>query len=380
MRIIAPVLAIVVTFLSGADRAVAQLAPLGPLSDQGDHAVFASGDTLQEISLPRGPLVATRTTSTAVEALAFAPDGRLIAARRLESEDPVIVELSSVGEDGELSAIGTLEVESGEAPLDLAFDREGRLFLLTSWLVYWNPPDVVERLFELDPETGAVLSVLPLDKPIRALATAPEGLWAVGVQYLYRLYPSVGLLVETGISLPDRFPVYAADTDSTGALWLTSSTGFVTPPFLDLWRLDPASGSLQPSLIGVSIFYGRGSVAIRRQCVESTTTRCLQGGRFRARVRWRNFDQNGPGRAAPSHSADSALFWFFSPANWEFLVKVLDGCDENGHFWVLTAAATDVAYTLRVTDLESGQVRIYEHAGGGPATAVTDTTAFATCP
>ncbi len=59
------------------------------------------------------------------------------------------------------------------------------------------------------------------------------------------------------------------------------------------------------------------------------------------------------------------------------LVKVLDGCALNQHFWIFAASATDVGFTLRVTDRQSLETRIYENPAGQAAKAITDTAAFA---
>jgi hypothetical protein len=106
----------------------------------------------------------------------------------------------------------------------------------------------------------------------------------------------------------------------------------------------------------------------------------LHQGRFRAEVTWRDgAGHTGIGRAAPPAADGSGLFWFFSPDNWELLVKMIDGCALNGHFWVYSAATTDVAYTLTVTDTATGRTARYENPLGRPAPAVTDAEAFA-CP
>ena len=76
---------------------------------------------------------------------------------------------------------------------------------------------------------------------------------------------------------------------------------------------------------------------------------------------------------------DSGLFWFFDAGNWEMLVKVLDGCAFNNHFWVFSAATTNVGYTLRVIDTETGAVAEYSNPLGTSAAALTDTNAFASC-
>ncbi|MEE8522333.1 MAG: hypothetical protein V3T72_00245, partial [Thermoanaerobaculia bacterium] len=79
-------------------------------------------------------------------------------------------------------------------------------------------------------------------------------------------------------------------------------------------------------------------------------------------------------------SQDSGLFWFFDPDNWEMMIKVLDGCGFNDHFWVFASATTNVEYTLRVTDTQTGVMKEYFNPLGNAAPAITDTGAFATCP
>ena len=116
----------------------------------------------------------------------------------------------------------------------------------------------------------------------------------------------------------------------------------------------------------------------------------LQGGRFEVEVEWTDFDGNeGMGRVAflegptdeplPLRSGDSSVLEFFSPRNWEMLIKVLDGRSLNDHFWVFLAAATDVEYVTTVTDTSCDQVKTYVNPLGTAAPAVTDTTAFPGC-
>ena len=116
-------------------------------------------------------------------------------------------------------------------------------------------------------------------------------------------------------------------------------------------------------------------------CEPSDTIICLQNGRFRVRVDWRNAqNERGDGSLVTGGTDDSALFWFFDPDNWEFLVKVLDACFIADRYWVFAAATTDVEYTLRVTDTETGVTRFYENPLGVSSDAITDTNAFASCP
>jgi hypothetical protein len=102
----------------------------------------------------------------------------------------------------------------------------------------------------------------------------------------------------------------------------------------------------------------------------------LGGGRFTVALDW----SAGPGQPVQRAQAralgdQSGVFWFYDPANPELLVKVLDGRGVNGHFWVFAGGLSGVAYTLTVTDRETGAVRTWQHAAGAPA-SFADTAAF----
>ncbi len=60
------------------------------------------------------------------------------------------------------------------------------------------------------------------------------------------------------------------------------------------------------------------------------------------------------------------------------MVKVR--CGFNGRFWVFASATTNVEFSLRVTDTETGVTREYLNPLGTSAAAITDTGAFAVCP
>lgn len=114
-------------------------------------------------------------------------------------------------------------------------------------------------------------------------------------------------------------------------------------------------------------------------CVAGDLTLCLAANRFRVEVEWTS--QSGVGTSvgvgnARPRTSDSGFFWFFDSENIELVVKVLDARGVNGHFWVFYGALSDVGYTLRVTDTETGQVRTYTNPQGTFA-SIGDTTAFA---
>jgi hypothetical protein len=109
-------------------------------------------------------------------------------------------------------------------------------------------------------------------------------------------------------------------------------------------------------------------------CQTEPTVLCLTGSRFRVEVSWQTDSGSGVGTAVPLTS-DSGSFWFFQESNLELMVKVLDARAIDGHFWVFYGALSDVAYTITITDTESGAVRTYENPAGTLA-SVADTSAF----
>ena len=100
-------------------------------------------------------------------------------------------------------------------------------------------------------------------------------------------------------------------------------------------------------------------------------------GRFEVKIRWTDFlGVEGDALTAPLRSESSGLFYFFSPDNWEMLVKVLDGCAINNHYWVLAAASTNVGYEMTVRDLAGTRSKVYENPVGRSAPALIDLQAF----
>lgn len=119
-------------------------------------------------------------------------------------------------------------------------------------------------------------------------------------------------------------------------------------------------------------------------CGTSTgTTLCLLN-RFSVSARWRTDPAgtltNAQAQVAGAANTGSGLFQFFSPDNWEIMVKTIDACSLNNRFWVFSAATTNVFYRLDVVDVRGGKQKIYFNYPGPPAPAVTDTDALATCP
>ena len=112
-------------------------------------------------------------------------------------------------------------------------------------------------------------------------------------------------------------------------------------------------------------------------CIADAETLCLQDSRYAVTVEWRDgAGGSGSGRVVHAGTNDSGMFSFFDRANWEVLIKVLDGCAANGHVWVFGGSTTDLGYVIRVTDTATGALKEYRNEPGSPAAAITDIAAF----
>jgi virginiamycin B lyase len=102
----------------------------------------------------------------------------------------------------------------------------------------------------------------------------------------------------------------------------------------------------------------------------------LSAGRFKVEVCWSVPSEGRNGFGTPmTLTGDTGYFWFFDSSNIELVIKVLDGRAVNGHFWVFYGALSNVQYTIKVTEIETGIIKLYENPSGTLA-SVADTTAF----
>jgi hypothetical protein len=116
-------------------------------------------------------------------------------------------------------------------------------------------------------------------------------------------------------------------------------------------------------------------------CETTDTVLCIDG-RFRIEVEFATVQSGGVGglaRAVPAVDLGmprGGLFWFFNRDNPEMLVKVLDGCGANGHWWVFYSAVTNVGFTTTVVDTVTGGTWARSNPDLHAAAPLQDTTAF----
>jgi hypothetical protein len=153
-----------------------------------------------------------------------------------------------------------------------------------------------------------------------------------------------------------------------------------------VWALDGNANDIIGARDGAVGGAGVGFLTFpaAADCGASTATTLCLNDRFQVRAFWRTnptpgTPTDGAAQTVAFIAPDSGIFWFFAASNWEVMVKVLNGCGLNSRYWVFFAATTNVFYRMEVLD-SHGVQKIYFNYPGPPAPAVTDTSAFATCP
>jgi hypothetical protein len=117
--------------------------------------------------------------------------------------------------------------------------------------------------------------------------------------------------------------------------------------------------------------------AVPKNCPEAESVLCLNDAQFAVEADWTlPSGKTGPASGKPL-TDQTGYFWFFNKNNLEVIVKILDGCAANGHYWIFAAGLTNLQTNLIVEDLSSGSVWTRTNPQGQAFQPIQDTTAFA---
>jgi photosystem II stability/assembly factor-like uncharacterized protein len=153
-----------------------------------------------------------------------------------------------------------------------------------------------------------------------------------------------------------------------GATWLPFNDGRLAGLEMGDIVLDPVN----PHLLYVS---SAGGGVLSRAELQPGDSLQLNGNRFRVKMGWAAQGNAGPGVTKPL-TGDTGYAFFFSESNVEVLLKVLDACGFNGHFWVFAAGLTNVRTDITVADSLTGAVKIYHSPAGEAFQPIQDTSAL----
>ena len=127
--------------------------------------------------------------------------------------------------------------------------------------------------------------------------------------------------------------------------------------------------------------FGTTAAQIHFSVTDPYTLR-LGNGRFLVTANW----ATGTGASATSgHGTatsltdDTGYFWFFNSSNTEVVVKALDACSFQGHYWIFASGLTSLGVSLTVTDSQTGTSQTYTNADGTAYLPVQDFTTFSAC-
>ncbi len=140
--------------------------------------------------------------------------------------------------------------------------------------------------------------------------------------------------------------------------------------------LGPDDAPLDTDVVAMDDFIYGEPQRLLANCLTDGTTLCLEGGRFKVQATFRAPSQTTSQTASTVPiTGDSGAFTFFSANNLELMVKVVDGTAFNGRIWVFVGAASNVEYTVTVTDTTTNTVKNYFNPQGTLA-SIADISAF----
>ena len=190
--------------------------------------------------------------------------------------------------------------------------------------------------------------------------------------------------VEKALSAPFSVGNYRVSTS------LTACTGTaVTLPvtlaagqrlIFDFAFAPTAEGTFSNTLnLGGLVWTLNGSTTNSTGCSNTGTELCLQTSRFAVTASWQTADgTTGIANMVPL-TTDTGYMWFFSSANVEAVVKVINGCGLNSRYWVFAGGLTNVHVVIHVTDTATGVTNDYVNPQNTAFQPLQDTSAFV-CP
>lgn len=379
---------------------VVLLLGVGVRGAQADDLLVASANTGSVLSYDgsSGAFKAVLFTQVFPQALEWGLDGKLYVANL----DKVLRYNGSTGvPDGSFQATGGLSFAQG-----MRFGVDGNLYVASfgtnevlrfngstgasmgafvsaasgglnqPYGVEFGPDDNLyvasngtKQILKYDGRTGAFLGVfVTTTNPPRFMVFGPDGNLYVGENEVRRYNGTTGAFID----------VFGA---ASGASWLEFGPdgNLYATEFTKVERFDGQTGTSLGDFVAAGSGGLNGAEGLTFLCADDERTLCLNK-RFRVKASWTTLAGLSGLAHAVKLTPDTGYLWFFSSANVEMVVKVLDGCPLNGHYWLFAGGLTNVQVKLTVTDTQTGIVKTYNNPQSTAFQPIQDTGAFATCP
>lgn len=287
---------------------------------------------------------------------------------------------SPAGPDVENFFADFLAIAPSEPQTLFASDFSGGLFKSTDGGATW-------AALTIDGVDEAVLNTLafdPHDADVIYAAVMNEGIYKSTDGGATWSFSGIGLIFPNvdGIAIDPSDPsqpsrLYATNAEKgifrstdAGATWLPFDDGRLTGLSTSEIVLDPVN----PFLLYAA---SAGGGVLARADLQPGSSLRLNGNRFLVKMSWAT--EPGVSGRGQTHAltGDTGYASFFQESNVEVLLKVLDVCGLNGHFWVFAAGLTTVRTDITVGDTQTGAVKIYHNPSGQPFQPIQDVNALA---
>ncbi|MBZ0114552.1 MAG: spondin domain-containing protein [Thermoanaerobaculia bacterium] len=185
-------------------------------------------------------------------------------------------------------------------------------------------------------------------------------------------------VLDAGTEVNDELPANtaflgqaAADTGVTEGGVVTNHPGFKSPG---------SGGILDDENFSAAHFDANGYAVARVTVADQGSPSFLLHDRFRVSAVATDFEGVESQALGFATTDESGFLYFFERDNIEVLLKVIDGCTFNDHYWVFASGLTNVEVELIVEDLQAGVSYVLSNDLGVDFAPALDTQAFATCP
>jgi len=173
--------------------------------------------------------------------------------------------------------------------------------------------------------------------------------------------------LSAGVKPDGRVQMYAPTTLAQGSSVSHFDTDVTPNDLMEPFLNNDAQSALTVALLRDLGWTLAGTTG---DCVPDADTACLLSGRFSVEVDWTTASDSGPAAVMSfggqrASSDQSSFWWFFDPANFEMGVKMVDACvPPFNAYWVFVSGLTNQAFTVTITDTDTGLVRTYTNPLG----------------
>jgi hypothetical protein len=180
----------------------------------------------------------------------------------------------------------------------------------------------------------------------------------------------------------------SSDNDSFGLLFYDAGRGSCNSGVFETEGTRPPLDAVAGAGVGVAI-YQKNPPPGPTACIASDTVLCVDDSpgdkRFKVSASFQTTQGGGLAGQAQAISTSQlgvvhgGLLWFFGPDNPEMLLKIVNSCAVNQHYWAFLSATTNAGFTVTVDDTLLANSKTYTNADLTAAAPVQDTSALASC-